>query len=81
VAHLAPAVVTWRRLASNSPKRRLVYIVGHPNGRVWTGRDGVKRYTVDIVASELSAPISPGAKSSRTAPSNDQIGACIAIKL
>lgn len=50
-------VVTWRRLAEITAeyltKGRLVYIGGHPKGRVWTGRDGVKRYTLDIVASEL----------------------------
>ena len=50
-------IVTWRRLAEISAeyltKGRLIYIGGHPKGRTWTGRDGVKRYTLDIVASEV----------------------------
>jgi len=50
-------IVAWRRLAEVTAeyltKGRLIYIGGHPKGRVWTGRDGVKRYTLDIVASEL----------------------------
>ena len=50
-------IVTWRRLAEISAeyltKGRLVYIGGRPKGRVWTGRDGIKRYTLDIVASEV----------------------------
>jgi single-strand DNA-binding protein len=50
-------IVTWRRQAEVTAeyltKGRLVYIGGTPKGRTWIGRDGVKRYTLDIVASEL----------------------------
>jgi single-strand DNA-binding protein len=50
-------IVTWRRLAEVTAeyltKGRLIYIGGHPKGRTWTGRDGLKRYTLEIVASEL----------------------------
>lgn len=50
-------VVVWRRLAEVCgeflSKGRLVYVGGSLKGRTWTGRDGAKRYTIDIVASEL----------------------------
>lgn len=50
-------IVAWRRLAEVTgeylTKGRLIYIGGRPKGRTWTGRDGVKRYTLDIIASEI----------------------------
>ena len=50
-------VVVWRKLAEISSaylsKGRLVYVDGSLKGRTWTGRDGQKRYTLDIIASQV----------------------------
>jgi single-strand DNA-binding protein len=50
-------VTAWRRLAEVSAeylaKGRLIYIGGRLKGRTWTGRDGVARYELEIVASEI----------------------------
>lgn len=34
-------------------KGRLAYVGGRLKGRTWTGRDGLKRHTLDVVANEL----------------------------
>jgi single-strand DNA-binding protein len=50
-------VIAWRRLAEvaaeHLAKGRLVYIAGRLKGRTWTGKDGVARYELEIVASEI----------------------------
>jgi len=51
------AVIAWRRLAEvaveHLAKGRLVYIGGRLTSRTWTGRDGLKRYALEIIASEI----------------------------
>jgi len=59
-----------KRLAECLTKGRLVYIGGRLKGRTWTGRDGLERYMLDIVASELrslsSRPRPAGAAAAET---------------
>lgn len=50
-------IVVWRHQAEIAAqyltKGRLIYVGGRLKGRDWTGRDGVKRYSLDIIADEL----------------------------
>ncbi|MFQ6618933.1 MAG: single-stranded DNA-binding protein [Fidelibacterota bacterium] len=51
-------IVAWRKLAEFCgewlKKGRLVYISGRLQTRSWEDKDGIKRYTTEIVADELT---------------------------
>jgi single-strand DNA-binding protein len=50
-------IVAWRGLAEvigkYAPKGKQLYIEGRLQTRNWEGKDGVKRYTTEIVASDM----------------------------
>jgi len=50
-------IVAWRGLAEvigkYAPKGKQLYIEGRLQTRSWEGKDGVKRYTTEVVASDM----------------------------
>ena len=76
-------IVAWGKLADICgrylKKGGKVYLEGRLQTRDWTGKDGIKRYTTEVVAENMimldgrgGAPFTPNTPSAPT-PSNDDI--------
>jgi single-strand DNA-binding protein len=69
-------IVVWRRLAEICGeylhKGRQVYIEGKLQTRSWEDKDGNKRWTTEVVASEMKMLGSPGERGGGTQSGGDQ---------
>jgi len=69
-------IVVWRRLAEICgeylQKGRQVYIEGKLQTRSWEDKEGNKRWTTEVVASDMKMLGSPGERGSGTQSGGDQ---------
>ena len=68
-------IVAWRRLGEICgeylKKGSQVYIEGSLQTRAWEDKDGIKRYTTEVVAYKMQMLGSPGDRMSNKAPQGD----------
>ncbi len=75
-------IVAWRKLADICgrylKKGSKVYLEGRLQTRDWTGKDGIKRYTTEVVAENMimldsrgGAPFTPATPNAPAAPSDE----------